>query len=88
MPEAIEDALCHCEALCDSEEKDITVFQTREEGLKALEKLTNTYRHYQHFSKNRYEILLHTLEEEYYDEDFEEWCFAGFYDTVSNWEER
>lgn len=67
--------------------KEITVFGTREEGLNALEKLTNTYYHYQHFSsKNRYEILLHALEEEYWDEDFEEWCFSGDYDTISNWE--
>lgn len=88
VPEAIEDALRHCEALCDSSENDIATFETREEGLKELKKLVNTYCHYQHFSWNRYDILLHTLEEEYYDEDFEEWCSAGFYDTVSNWKER
>jgi hypothetical protein len=88
VPEAIEDALRHCEALCDSEEKDIAEFETREQGLEELKKLVNTYCHYQHFSRNRYEILLHTLEEEYYDEDFEEWCTTGWYDTVSNWKER
>lgn len=87
VPEAIEDALRHCEALCNSEEKDITEFETREQGLEELKKLINTYYHYQHFSRNRYEIVLHTLEEEYYDEDLKEWCNTGFYDTVSNWKQ-
>ena len=86
VPEAIEHALKHCEALSNSYCEDIATFDTREEGLKVLEQLINKYYHYRHFSRNRYTILLHTLEEEYFDEDFDEWCFSGDYDTISNWE--
>lgn len=82
IEDAIKDALQHCETLCNCVENNIAVFETREEGLNALEMLTNTYCHYPHFPKNKYEILIHILQEEHYDEDLEKWCVVGNFEII------
>ena len=51
VEDAIENALQHGKTLCNYVENNIAVFTTKEEGLNALEMLTNTYRHYPHFQK-------------------------------------
>lgn len=71
--EKIEEALHNIDVWDGVNGEEISVFETREEGLKELQKYTN---YYKWMHGDRYDIDLYTLEEEEWDEEGEYWYYA------------